>query len=710
MACALSQEVSAVTVDRRSIFRAGIGAALLTPAVIGGPAEADALSLAERTRSFDTGWRFHRGAGDGFESFTFDDSGWPMVDLPHDWGLDDLKDGKGGAGDEVGPFSRLAPGGGATAFTVGGEGWYRKRFRMGTMTGGRVEVHFEGVYRDSDVWLNGRHLGNHPNGYTPFAYELTPDLAASGDNVIAVRVRNLGENSRWYSGSGIYRHVWLDVSPERARIARWGVAVATRRISAAAAVVDIRATLADSGELVLVSRIRDDAGRLVWQAATAANSEVRQVAGIDAPRLWSPESPYLYTLETALMRGTKVVDRVVNAFGVRIIAFDATTGMTINGAPTKLRGGCVHHDNGLLGAAAFDAAEERKVLLLKARGFNALRTAHNPYSPAFLSACDRHGMLVIAEAFDSWRAPKLAQDYAIYFDDHWKADLSAMVMSARNHPSIIIWSIGNEIPNRNAPDGIETQWRLANEVHRLDPSRPVTAAINAFAGRLVTPDQATARPGFAGVADEASAVFLDVVGYNYKLDKYGPDHQRFPERIIYGSESFPKDMFDIWASIQDKPYVLGDFVWTAMDYLGEAGTGGAVYEDPSIPDPSAPSAWPEVVSSCGDLDIIGRQKGASLARDVLWGLSKLEVVVQKPPPKGKVEVVRLWGWSDERPSWTWPGAEGRVLKVRVYTSGDRVDLRLDGRPVESTPVAALWRSCAEQASVGWSTSKRGAKD
>ena len=195
------------------------------------------------------------------------------------------------------------------------------------------------------------------------------------------------------------------------------------------------------------------------------------------------------------------LDRALNSFGVRIVAFDVTRGMTINGVPTKLRGGCIHHDNGLLGAAAFDAAEGRKVQLLKARGFNAVRPSHNPFSPAFLRACDQHGMLVMAETFDVWHEPKSPQDYSVYFDEQWRNDLTVMVLSARNHPSIILWSIGNEIPGRNSPVGVETQWHLANEIHRLDPTRPVTAAINGFAGRPVKPSDEAARPGFAGVPD-----------------------------------------------------------------------------------------------------------------------------------------------------------------------------------------------------------------
>jgi len=671
--------------DRRQILATAAGAAIL----IAAPASAVAAALAPklttgRGQSFDLGWTFRRGEGEDFEAPGFDDGAWRAVDLPHDWSIEDLAPRDGAV--IVGPFDKKAVGGTATGFAVGGDGWYRKRFRLDRPKDGRVEVLFEGVYMASDVWLNGHHLGAHPNGYTPFAYDLTPHLAPDGENVIAVRVQNRGQNSRWYSGSGIYRHVWLDVLPQQARIARWGVGVATRRITDAGADIDIGIRLEDAAPgLTLVSRIRDQAGRIVWQAQAAALGEVRQSASLAAPRLWSPETPNLYTLEIELRRGAAVIDRSVTPFGVRVITFDGAKGMTLNGKPIKLRGGCIHHDNGLLGACAFDAAEERKVLLLKARGYNALRPSHNPYSPAFLRACDRYGMMVIGEAFDAWRAPKLPQDYSVAFEDHWRADLSAMVLSARNHPSIVMWSIGNEIPNRNLPSGVEAEWLLANAVHGLDPTRPVTAAINDFPGRLVTPSEKTARPGHAGVADETSAVFLDVVGYNYKLRKYERDHQRFPERVIYGSESFPKDVFATWDLIDRSPWLVGDFVWTAMDYLGEAGIGGSVHGTGGM---ISLGAWPNVVSNCGDIDLIGGQKAASLARDVVWGLSPLEMAVQKPPPEGKIEIVRPWGWSDERQSWTWPGSEAKPLAVRVYTVGDRIELRLNGQTLESRAVTA----------------------
>jgi beta-galactosidase len=683
--------VSSVKLSRRSLLLGTTGAALALAGATP-PAFAAAASKAKlgRSQPFDLGWRFQRGEGEGFEAPGFDDTSWRAVDLPHDWSIEDLPPAPQTSGSPriVGPFDKKAIGGTATGFSVGGDGWYRKHFRLEAPAGAHVELLFDGVYMNSDVWINGHHLGAHTNGYTPFAYDLTPYLSAKGENVLAVRVQNRGRNSRWYSGSGIYRHVWLDVWTQPARIARWGVGVTTRRVVDATATVEIVTTLeaADQG-LMVSSRVLDPKGRVVWEGSAPASATVFQTAELASARLWSPDDPSLYVLETKLKRGSTVLDRTVTSFGVRIVTFSPATGMALNGAPTKLRGGCIHHDNGLIGAAAFDTAEVRKIELLKARGYNAVRASHNPFSPAFLDACDRLGMLVISEAFDAWRDAKEPQDYSVAFEQNWRSDLTAMVLSARNHPSVIMWSIGNEIPKRNLPQGVEAQWFLANEVRKLDPSRPVTAAINEFAGRLVTPSPESLRPGQAPKPDEASVVFLDVVGYNYTRRKYEADHAAFPDRIIYGSESFPKDLFKTWDMTDRSPWLAGDFVWTAMDYLGEAGIGGNVYAKPGDGLASL-GFWPWVVSGCGDLDLIGHQKGPSLARDVVWGLSDLEVAVQKPPPEGKIEVLRPWGWSDERQSWTWPEAQGKPLAVRIYTSGDRVTVRLNGETIAQKAVTA----------------------
>ena len=680
-------------VDRRTVLLGSAGAAVVmlgTPCM-GRTADGKAGEVG-RHQPFDSGWRFFRGPGEALQAPEFNDSAWREIDLPHDWSIEDLPAPPADAKAHIlGPFDSTAVGGTATGFAVGGEGWYRKHFALKLPEQGRVEILFDGIYMNTDVWLNGHLLGTHPCGYTPMAYDLTPHLARSGENVLAVRVRSLGRNSRWYSGSGINRHVWLDVLPEQARIARWGVAVTVRQLDTSRADIAISTQLEDVvNGLTVVSRIRDERGRTIVETAIAASAHVEQTTAIPAPKLWSPGSPTLYTLETELRRGSTVLDRASTPFGVRIVSFDTERGMLVNGTPTKLRGGCIHHDNGLLGAASFDAAEERKVLLLKARGYNAVRPSHNLFSPAFLDACDLHGLMVVEETFDVWREHKVPDDYATYFEQAWHDDLKAMVLSTRNHPSIVMWSIGNEIPERNTPSGVKTQWDLVNEIHKLDPTRPVTAAINGFAGQLVKPSKGTARPGTEGIADQTSAIFLDVVGYNYKLADYEADHRRFPNRVLFGTESFALDTAAIWDLTERSPWLIGDFVWTAMDYLGEAGIGGSTVvaaRDANNPAPRM-AQWPWVNAFCGDIDLIGQPKPSSRARDVVWGLSALEVAVQRPLPEGKSDRPTTWGWHDELSSWTWTGSAGQPLTIRTYTSGDRVELHLNGRLLDAKPVTA----------------------
>jgi beta-galactosidase len=671
------------SLDRRDVLlsAAGVAAIALAGPSAAATRPADAIDPG-RGQRFDLGWRFHRGAGANLEAPALNDSGWRAVDLPHDWSIEDLPTDPSDAERIRGPFDQKSTGGTYTGFTIGGEGWYRKRFRLANPRPGHVAIHFEGVYMDSDVWINGHRLGNHRNGYTPFAYDLTPYLSPNGDNVLAVRARNLGNNARWYAGSGIYRHVWLDVLMEPARLDRWGTQVVTRRIVNGKADIEIESRLQDLAEgLSLFTTVHDADGRKIWEGTTPAAPTVQQTFPLENARLWSPDRPHLYTATVELRRGKDTLDRYETPFGVRVIAFDAATGMTVNGIPTKLRGGCIHHDNGLLGSAAFDSAEQRKVALLKARGFNAVRPSHNLFSPAFLRACDAQGMMVICEAFDLWREPKFAGDYSTFFEQDWRADLNATIRSTRNHPSIIMWSIGNEIPGRNKPEGVEIQWQLANAVHQLDPTRPVTAAIHGFAGHVVTTSDQASRAGAAGTADRTSTAFLDIIGYNYKLPDYDADHARFPKRVFFGSESFPKDVFAIWEKAESAPWLIGDFVWTAMDYLGEAGIGGSEPLPPARQGRIAPAGWPWVNAYCGDIDLIGNQKPPSFARDVVWGVSALEIAVQRPAPEGTEEALRFWGWPDETQSWTWPAAMDRPLTVRAYTAGDRVELRLNGRPI-----------------------------
>jgi beta-galactosidase len=630
-----------------------------------------------RNQAFDLGWRFRREAAEGFEAASLDDSGWRTVDLPHDFSIEDVPGGQ--APTQLGPFDKRSKGGTAIGYTVGGEGWYRKHFRLAALPAdARVEILFDGVAVTSDVWLNGKPLGSHVHAYTPFAFDLTPHLNRDGDNILAVRVRNLGHNSRWYAGSGIYRQVRLDVTAGPARLARWGVGAWTRRIADGRAEIDVTTNVEGATEgLTLITRLRASDGRVVAEASGAAQDGAKQLLSVANPALWSPDAPMLHSLETELRQGKRVVDRMVQPFGIRIVTMDATKGLQINGVGMKLRGGCIHHDNGLLGARALYDADERRILRLKARGYNAIRSSHNPASSTLRTACDRHGILLIEESFDMWQIAKEKDDYSNYIRQDWQAALKAMVLSARNSPSVIMWSIGNEIPYRSQPEGMEWCWKFANEVRRLDPTRPVTAGLNGVLGAPVMASKDTARVGFAGKEDEASTVFLDVSGFNYRLEDIEAEHVRFPERVVYGSETFPKDAYDYQALGERAPYMLGEFVWTAMDYLGEAGIGASVQVPEKTPFYLAGFPW--VNAWCGDIDLIGDQKPPSLARDVIWGLSPLEMMVEPPVEDGKKAFIAPWGWANELPSWNWPEGAAKPMTVRLYTSGDRVELQLNGR-------------------------------
>ena len=495
------------------------GAAPQTPA-----ARRAAVEAGTRGQSLDDGWRFLRGEAPGAELPAFDDASWRLLDLPHDFSVEDLPPRAADANGEgalwgttvtptrVGPFdTELSAGGRDTGWFVGGTGWYRKRFSAASVpAGGQVEIVFDGVYMNCDVWLNGTLLGNHPYGYTAFAYDLTPHLRRDGENILAVRVRNEGRNSRWYSGSGIYRHVWLNTTGS-VRVPLWGVFVTTPEVSKDKAAVRVavqienraqaaqnaivRLRLFDSQNVNIGSR---DVSRSLSAGGTASVEEVFTLAG---PQLWSMSAPRLYRADVELLVNGQATDSMATSFGIRKVEVDAERGLRINGEPVKLRGGCLHHDNGLLGAAAIDRAEERRVELMKAHGFNAIRTSHNPPSAAFLDACDRLGMLVMDEAFDQWERQKNAQDYHLSFADWWQRDIEAMVLRDRNHPSVIMWSIGNEIPERAEPRGVEIAKQLTEHIKTLDQTRPITAAING------------ARGGSEGL--DPAFQFLDVGGYNY---------------------------------------------------------------------------------------------------------------------------------------------------------------------------------------------------
>jgi beta-galactosidase len=590
---------------------------------------------------FDRGWRFHLGSVPSWlHGGAPDDGGWRSVDLPHDWSIELERAADAPSGNDGGYFPT-------------GAGWYQKRFRAPDAE--TVLIEFEGVYMNAEVWLDEHHLGRHPYGYTTFRYDLTPYLG--GEHVVRVLVDNSCQrNSRWYSGSGIYRHVWLWTGG-RVRVDPWDVCVTNEHVR-----TTVTNDLGEDCEVVVRSRVGEQAVEDRLAVPALGTATLRRPLPLEHPELWSPESPTLYTLETEVLVDGAVADTTTTTFGVRTLDFDPESGFRLNGRPLELRGGCVHHDHGPLGAASHDRAEERKVELLKANGFNAVRCAHNPPAPAFLDACDRLGLLVIDEAFDCWQNGKHLADYHVVFDDWWRRDLDSMLLRDRNHPSVIMWSIGNEPVERARLEGARIARMLADHVRSVDPTRPVTAGING---------------GDDWQWSELDDLFaaLDICGYNYRASEYAAHRTR----VVYGSESVAAEAFDHWRSVGELPHVIGDFVWTAYDYLGEAGIGREHAEDEPAP---LLATYPWHVANCGDLDLCGFKRPQSHYRDVLWSRRDAFIVVHAPSAAGRIS---YWGWPDVLPSWTWPGHEGRPLRVDVYSAADRVELFLDDTSLGTQP-------------------------
>jgi len=620
----------------------------------------------QRKQLFNYDWKFFLGDTPKASSVGFDDKSWRKLDLPHDWSIE-------------GALNKDNPMGNDGGYFPAGIGWYRKTFTVPVSWKGKcVSIFFEGVYMNSEVFINGKSLGVHPYGYTSFSYNLTPNLSFGKENIISVKVDNSKQkNCRWYSGSGIYRHVWMVVT-DPIHVAQWGVTIATPDVSPEKATVQIKTLVKNETDLPqsitlktqLLGANAKKAGENKMNLNIPANSEkeVEQTIQVLKPLLWTPEMPRLYQAQVQILKTNKIVDVTKTNFGIRSIKFTTENGFQLNGKTIKLNGGCVHHDNGCLGAAAFDRAEERRIEILKSAGFNAIRTSHNPPSEAFLDACDRLGMLVIDEAFDGWKEKKTDFDYAMYFDAWWQRDIEAMVQRDRNHPSIIMWSVGNEVIERKKPEAVETAKKLVDCVHKNDPTRPVTSAMTTW-----DRDWDVFDPLFA---------VQDIGGYNYQLNRAPKDHERVPSRIIVQTESYPRDAFANWKMVQSHNYILGDFVWTALDYLGESGIGRWYYPGDVVGEHYQGKMFPWHGAYCGDIDLTGWRKPISHYRSMLYNDNeKLYMAVREPnPDSGKIKTT---GWSvwPTWESWTWPGYEGKEIQVEVYSKYPKVRLYLNDKLV-----------------------------
>ena len=632
------------------------------------------------TRSLSQGWLFARGEVGGAEAPAFDDRGWTAVAVPHDWSIMDKPDGSP-------PFDAKATAGQDSGYLPGGIGWYRRHLNLDAAEAAKVvRLNFEAVYMDADIWLNGELLAQHHYGYTAFTVDLTGKLKA-GDNVIAVRVRHEDPSSRWYAGSGIIRPVTLDLL-DCVHIRPESIFVTTPGATAASGTVAIRASAANctgkARTVELVSKVLSADGDEVAQASERraapgkGGADWAQSLVVPRPALWSPESPNLYTLVQQLRVDGLVTDERRTRFGIRTITVDAANGLRINGRPVELRGGNAHHDNYMLGAAGFPDADARKVALMKAAGYNAIRSSHNPASQATLGAADELGMLVIDEAFDAWNKGKRDKDYARFFKADWAQDIDSLVVSGRNHPSVLFWSIGNEIPEDGTPEGVETGRKLAARVRLLDPTRPVTQAVN------------TDPPKSSSQFD-----VLDVAGFNYHAHDFEKEHEKFPARILYTSESLTKDAFSYWQYVEKYPWVIGDFVWTAVDYIGESGIGWMGYSQ----DWQKLGPYPWHLAYSGEIDATGRKRPAAYYRQILWktGIDPVAAFVRQPkgtedlPDRDYYPITPPhldWSHPDVHPSWTWRGQEGKPLEVLVYSELPEVELFLNGKSLGRKPVSA----------------------
>ncbi len=578
-------------------------------------------AMPQRQTLFDNDWTFTRNGK------TIN------VDLPHDWDIYE------------GPNSATGATGTGGGWFAGGKGEYRKTFK--TPKADVVRLHFEGVYQKAEVFVNGKKAGQHAYGYTPFTIDITPYMNKNSNlNEVVVKVNNSEQpNCRWYSGSGIYRHVWLVTTAKR-HIDEQSVYVTTPDIHT----VNIKAEV-----------VMEDGSR----------KPIEKTIHVENPHLWSPNDPYLYHT-TIEVEG----DVLPVTYGIRTFSFDAEKGFMLNGKPLLINGACLHHDDGILGAMAFDAAEIRKVKLMKEAGFNLVRTSHNPTTRTFLDACDSLGMLVIDEAFDGWRTQKNPYDYSTLIDSCYREDIHAMVQRDRNHPSVISWSIGNEVIERKDIRVVTTARQLKRAILEKDNTRPVTEALCAWDNDWEIYDP--------------HAEVLDVVGYNYMIHKHKSDHQRDPKRVMWQTESYPRDAFKNWALVQEYPYIVGDIVWTGLDYLGESGIGRTYYEGERPGEHYVDGGQPDWHGAyCGDVDITGWRKPISHYREMLWKDEK-DLYMAVKEPDGYYGKIHQTAWSvwPTWESWNWPSWEGKPIEVEVYTKAPEVKLYLNDELIGNKKVTA----------------------
>jgi beta-galactosidase len=650
-------------ISRRTAIQGALGAAGALWAGSGESREVaatripTALTLRSRAR-FNDGWKFSLGDPAGAGQTSFDDSGWRNVGLPHDWSIE-------------GPFDQNNPSGVYGGYMPAGVGWYRKTFTPPALSNRQqLLIEFEGIYRYGQVWLNGRQIGTRPNGFVSVQYDLTPFLAVGKPNVLAVRVDNTDQpNLRWYSGSGIYRHVWLTVA-DQVRVDYGGTYITTPLVSAGQATVRVVTTLVNSGAVAaaiqLDTQIFDPSGRKAGHATStqtipAGKMDVTQDFTVASPLLWSPDDPKLYCAYSTVRQGGLGLDDYFSSFGIREVRFDKDSGLLVNGQNLKLKGLCIHHDLGCLGTAAHDRAIERRLRALQSLGCNAVRVGHNPPAPHLLDLCDRMGLLVIDEAFDKWLKNYPEGDFSSPgWTDWWQEDLRAMLVRDRNHPSIILWSVGNEAGLPGDPGHDATLQQLVSFVHNEEPSRPVTCALE--------PQTVGFLEDFANNV-ALSARYVDVLAVNYQeqyLDLY---RAKLPNLAVVATESYPFfhgitngfDTYNNWWEGAKRNFDAGQFVWVGVDYLGET------------------AGWPSKGWPNGLIDTCGYLKARSAFNQTVW----------QDAPSVRISVISasldvdlglaVWRWPKSAAHWNFKGLEGQVLQIDTVSNCDTVELLVNGQ-------------------------------
>lgn len=601
-----------------------------------------------------------------------------------------------------------------------------------------VLLEFEGVYQNARVMINDDYAGGQPYGYSEFAVCADDFLKYGAENTVTVIANNSAEgNSRWYSGSGIYRNVNLLVG-DKFHIARNSLRISTPDIDPELAVVQVELDVANISREKMKTEIQIEltgpegkAGSTRLPVTVFGNGTEHVAARIEVqgPRLWSCDAPNLYTCQVSVKADDTTFDCVAERFGIRSLSLSASRGLCINGREVKLRGACIHHDNGVIGAATFPRAEERRIAKLKEAGFNAVRMSHHPAGRVLLDACDRLGVLVMDELSDCWTRSKNNNDYAEKFPYFWKEDLAAMVAKDFNHPSVILYSTGNEIQEAGTPKGAQMNREITNEFHRLDRSRYVTVGANglmAGMGRMgeimqeitgMTPEQMAQaaqaaqgqESGSAAGSDAANgatdlmkgpladafatnriltelldefASATDITGYNYLTARHVMEHELNPNRVILGTETLPSDIVRLWDIVKNNHHVIGDMTWTGWDYIGEAGCGVTYYDGRQGFMPN----WPISLSGMGDIDILGNRRTVSYVREIVFGLRKAPFIAVEPVDHyNDTASHTAWPWKDERNSWTWKGYEGKPAVVNVYSDAEEVELFLNGRSLGRKP-------------------------